>query len=357
MFSSFSKPRKPAHVVLDSSSSDEECLDTIVGTPSTTTEDSSKNRLSAKESDSKPTSVASWRSESSYQLAKTGIIETSKQSIAISSDQSGKIMENSTPRESSAEAVIDIHDSTDIDELADQCRNIDLAAEKHSLQKGPVVRDAIEDLTDSLQQVNIYNHARKAQMSCSSSSPEVLEVVPKTNRIPAHPQVPQPQHAAQKDYGFKPQRKMIFLDDLPESQPAAAVPEHLKGSVDKLLTRLQKIITAIPKDDGHDELGQPDLLKTELYNHQRYGLKWLWWREAEKPYGGILGKSSLANDNKMLLRNFRKDVLTIFCFVLADEMGLGKTVMILALICRSKCENKENKSGGPTHWHSKEHGT
>ncbi|CAG7837389.1 unnamed protein product [Allacma fusca] len=189
----------------------------------------------------------------------------------------------------------------------------------------------IDSLTEQLDNVSIHHipTKQKAKSRTPSSSPEIIEELPgagyqgrylATARVQAVP--PKPERKVSQATA---PRQIIYLPEVPAPAVPNNLPPQLKGSVGGLISKLQKIISNIPKDDGHDDLGKPENLRVELHKHQKYALKWLWWREHKKPYGGIL----------------------------ADEMGLGKTVMILALICRGKTEGvKEND--GANDWQMKE---
>lgn len=82
------------------------------------------------------------------------------------------------------------------------------------------------------------------------------------------------------------------------------------------LNRLQQIhgsMKSRPADN--DEAKDPEGLKIPLMPHQRRALKWLMWREKQRPSGGIL----------------------------ADDMGLGKTLTMISLMLKS-LEEEEGDS-------------
>ncbi|TDG46655.1 hypothetical protein AWZ03_006967 [Drosophila navojoa] len=60
----------------------------------------------------------------------------------------------------------------------------------------------------------------------------------------------------------------------------------------------------------------PKGLKVKLMDHQRHALAWMFWRETQRPRGGIL----------------------------ADDMGLGKTLTMISLVLA--CKNKQESGAG-----------
>ena len=153
------------------------------------------------------------------------------------------------------------------------------------------VREDIFDISSdgSEHDVTVVEHDND-QGRQPSSSPEVVAVI--TNDRPGvRTGSLQPiRQLGRVAPPLPPARRTTFLPKAESAPDLAGLPKDLKGSVEEILVALQKIISSIPKDDGSGEpLGHPKLLKVPLYGHQLYGLKWLWWREHEKPYGGILG--------------------------------------------------------------------
>lgn len=69
---------------------------------------------------------------------------------------------------------------------------------------------------------------------------------------------------------------------------------------------------------GEDVLADdPKGLKVNLMDHQKHALAWMFWREKQKPRGGIL----------------------------ADDMGLGKTLTMISLVlaCKNRSEEEEDE--------------
>ncbi|CAL8093321.1 unnamed protein product [Orchesella dallaii] len=115
-----------------------------------------------------------------------------------------------------------------------------------------------------------------------------------------------------------PPPKIVFLNEPPPIErpkvyaydPSNVIHQEFYGSVQKAIIKLAKTIEDMPvPSENPDDDNLPAGL-VPLYDHQRYGLKWLSWREGAFPGGGIL----------------------------ADEMGLGKTIMMIALIMKSKVD-------------------
>lgn len=180
---------------------------------------------------------------------------------------------------------------------------------KMGLQRNP---DSVEKVGDLMRLIKLDQQQQQEKRTSPPSSPEVVDVYQPRRVIPPALKVKE-----------EKQRKLIFLPEAPAHVPDLTY--EFRASVGQGIQYLQKIISEVPNDDEPDELEVPKGLITELYDHQKYGLKWMWWREHQVPYGGIL----------------------------ADEMGLGKTIMVLALICRGKSEEKENSAPA---WNSVEKG-
>ncbi len=88
----------------------------------------------------------------------------------------------------------------------------------------------------------------------------------------------------------------------PESVAIQGMTSEHRDYVSKALKKLVDTIETIPKEG--DLADNPPGLRTSLYDHQKYGLQWLWWREHNFPGGGILGKYLLST-NKTTDLNFR----------------------------------------------------
>ena len=170
-------------------------------------------------------------------------------------------------------------DGSDITLMIDQSRppspSSELMDEAQEVYVG-IGDDTIESTWDGSEITVIEKHVQSGPPS--SISPEISAVIGshgQGSRTEQSPPIARP-------------RRTLF----PKGQSTPDPSEDLKGSVsvESVLTDLQTSISSIPKDDGQDSLGQPQLLRASLYGYQLYGLKWLWWREYEKPYGGILGK-------------------------------------------------------------------
>lgn len=75
------------------------------------------------------------------------------------------------------------------------------------------------------------------------------------------------------------------------------------------LNRIEKLHKAMEKCPTENDLArQPDNLNVQLMPHQLHAIKWMRWRESQKPKGGIL----------------------------ADDMGLGKTLTVIGLVLDDK---------------------
>jgi len=78
--------------------------------------------------------------------------------------------------------------------------------------------------------------------------------------------------------------------------------DEVTNEVREAIVRMSDALTRAP--NATSETADPVGLAVTLLPHQRQALKWMGWRERERPSGGIL----------------------------ADEMGLGKTMMMISLI-------------------------
>lgn len=91
-----------------------------------------------------------------------------------------------------------------------------------------------------------------------------------------------------------------WRDDLESIQPRFTGQQGLSTfNTQKTLTvkRIEKLHKAMEKCPAENDLArQPDNLNVQLMPHQLYAIKWMRWRESQKPKGGVL----------------------------ADDMGLGK---------------------------------
>lgn len=75
------------------------------------------------------------------------------------------------------------------------------------------------------------------------------------------------------------------------------------------LNRIERLHTAMQKRPNETELArQPDHLNVQLMPHQLHAIKWMRWREMQRPKGGLL----------------------------ADDMGLGKTLTVIGLVLEAK---------------------
>ncbi|XP_078415780.1 transcription termination factor 2 isoform X1 [Cetorhinus maximus] len=97
----------------------------------------------------------------------------------------------------------------------------------------------------------------------------------------------------------------------------------VKNMTSEAIEQLHKSLESCPNTS--DEAEEPPYLKVPLLVHQKQSLAWLFWREKQKPAGGIL----------------------------ADDMGLGKTLTMIALILAQRCKGKKEKGKKPEEWVSK----
>ena len=165
-------------------------------------------------------------------------------------------------------------------------RDEDLAREIQQVE----IREDIFEISSDGSDITVLEHLDQSRPP--SSSPEVIAVIGSHDqgcRTEESPPI-KPRRVVPPPPITEPRRRTFFPQDGESTPDLSGLPKELKGSVEAILTDLQRTITSIPKDDGEDPLGHPRLLRVSLYGHQLYGLKWLWWREHEKPYGGILGK-------------------------------------------------------------------
>lgn len=82
------------------------------------------------------------------------------------------------------------------------------------------------------------------------------------------------------------------------------------------INRLEKLHKALERCPDDNELAKPPPhLKVSLMPHQLHAIKWMRWREKQKPKGGLL----------------------------ADDMGLGKTLTIIALVLDAIYDNGDDK--------------
>lgn len=90
-------------------------------------------------------------------------------------------------------------------------------------------------------------------------------------------------------------KKTIFLNELPplEKKTCAYNPTDVKhkefyGNVQRTVTKMANTIQEMPMQDDDEQYDELPQGLVPLFDHQRYGLRWLRWREQEFLGGGIL---------------------------------------------------------------------
>ncbi|XP_071995106.1 transcription termination factor 2-like isoform X2 [Engystomops pustulosus] len=110
-------------------------------------------------------------------------------------------------------------------------------------------------------------------------------------------------------YGVVPQFQSLYGGRMTEERLYA-----VRNATSEAIDHLHKSLESCPGPE--DTTQDPRGLKVPLLLHQKQGLAWLQWREAQRPQGGIL----------------------------ADDMGLGKTLTMIALILSQKQRQKVEKT-------------
>ncbi|PIN15660.1 DNA helicase [Handroanthus impetiginosus] len=128
---------------------------------------------------------------------------------------------------------------------------------------------------------------------------------------------------------------------------AMAVKEKKSTSAEKSVDEIFKLLDLKLSNKGLAEALEPpkDMIKSELFSHQKEGLGWLVSRENSYELPPFWEEKNGVYMNE--LTNFQTDTRPepLRGGIFADDMGLGKTLTLLSLIAFDKWTHQANSSG------------